>query len=226
MLSKRVLRLLISVVVAGLAATGASSVPSKEDLFAGFATGWREDWMERAMAPRSNTFRLESENGNRFLRVDSQNSASALWRRVDLEVTPGSLVSWRWRVVMSLGHVENERQRKSDDYAARVAVMFDGEPFDRSTPLLMYVWAANETVGAVYPSPYTDKAATIVVRSGDSESGEWLMEEHQLSADFEHYFGRPAKRVTAIALMVDTDNTDSEATAWFDELVVHGSSTR
>ncbi len=104
--------------------------------------------------------------------------------------------------------------------------MFDGEPFHRNTPFLMYVWAGNETVGNVYPSPYTKKAATIVLRSGDVDSGDWIMEKRDLSADFERYFGRPAGRVTGVALMVDTDNTDSETTAWFDELKIYGESTR
>ena len=99
--------------------------------------------------------------------------------------------------------------------------MFDGTPFARTTPLLMYVWAGNESVGNVYPSPYSDQAATIVLRSGDVDSGEWFMEERDVSADFERYFGRPAERVTGVVLMVDTDNTDSQATAWFDELVLH-----
>ena len=74
--------------------------------------------------------------------------------------------------------------------------MFDGTPFARTTPLLMYVWAGNESVGNVYPSPYSDQAATIVLRSGDVDSGEWFMEERDVSADFERYFGRPAERVT------------------------------
>lgn len=182
--------------------------------------------MERAMASRSNTFRVESDDDGRFLRVDSMSSASALWRRVDLEVTPESVISWRWRIAMSLEHTGDERRRENDDYAARVAVMFDGEPFDRSTPFLMYVWASTRDVGDVYPSPYTDKAVTIVVRSGDAQSGEWLWEHRQLSADIERYFGRSAQRITGVALMVDTDNTSSKTTAWFDELTVHDSTSR
>ena len=126
--------------------------------------------MERVLARRSNTFRLETEAENRFLRVDSRNSASALWRRVD--VTGELILSWRWRVSTSLGHIDDVRRRRSDDYAARVAVMFDGTPFARTTPLLMYVWAGNESVGNVYPSPYSDQAATIVLRSGDVDSGD------------------------------------------------------
>lgn len=182
--------------------------------------------MERALSERSNTYRLVSEAGDRYLRVDSESSASALWRPVELELTPDSVISWRWRIAGSLDHIEDERRRRSDDYAARVAVMLDGEPFDRSTPFLMYVWAGSEPVGNVYPSPYTDKAATIVLRSGDEMSGQWLTEERNVADDFEGYFGRLPRRVTAVALMVDTDNTDSNATAWFDDFQIYGESTR
>ena len=83
------------------------------------------------------------------------------------------------------------------------------------------MWAGNEAVGNIYPSPYTENAVTIVLRSGDLARGEWIMEERDVSADFERYFSRPAVRVTGVALMVDTDNTDSQATAWFDDLIVH-----
>lgn len=219
-------RRIIGVVALGLTIAAHAATSPGDDLFSGFDDGWHGPWIERAMARRSNSFRLESEAENRFLRVDSRSSASALWRPVDFDVSDDATLSWRWRVSMSLDHIEDERRRKSDDYAARVAVMFDGKPFDKDTPFLMYVWAGNENVGDVYPSPYTEKAATIVLRSGDMDSGEWLMEQRAVSADFERYFGRRAERVTGVALMVDTDNTDSRATAWFDDLVLDGRRAR
>lgn len=148
-------------------AVSAYAASTGEDLFSGFESGWREPWMERSMARRSNTFRLEIENNNRYLRIDSHNSASALWRRVDLDGLREPVVSWRWRVSNSLGHIKDERRRGSDDYAARVAVMFDGEPFGRNTPFLMYVWAGNEAVGNIYPSPYTGPSLDAIHRQAN-----------------------------------------------------------
>ncbi len=193
------------------------------DLFSGFETGWGAAWTEHALAAKANVFRLEEDEGNRFLRVDSMSSASALWRKLDHSVDEETRLSWRWRVTMSLDHIDDERRRGSDDYAARVAVMFDGEAFDRKTRALMYVWSGQQRVGSVYPSPYTKNVATIVVRSGDGRTGEWLSERRDVRADYERFFGEPPGRVTAVALMVDTDNTRSEATAWFDDLVLGSS---
>ena len=67
----------LSIVALALASAAASALRPSEDLFTDFAVGWRTAWMERAMASRTNTFRLENESDNRFLRVDSENSASA-----------------------------------------------------------------------------------------------------------------------------------------------------
>lgn len=193
---------------------------ASQDLFSDFEPGWQSSWTERALASRQNLFRLEERGDNRFLRVESRDSASALLRSLDVPVSPGTFLTWRWRVDESLRHIEDARRRDTDDYAARVAVMFDGEPFENRTAVMMYVWAGNESVGDVYPSPYTKAAATIVLQSGDERSGEWVLEKRDLVSDFERFFGRRPERLTGVALLVDTDNTGSKATSWFDDLTL------
>ncbi len=81
-------------------------------------------------------------------------------------------------------------------------------------------WAGNEAVGSVYPSPYASSFATVVLESGDEHSGQWVTERRDFVADFRSIFGKTQEMVTAIAIMVDTDNTDSRATAWFDDIVI------
>jgi len=197
-----------------VALSGAGS----RDLFSDFEAGWGSVWMEHALAPKANAFDLDNEGENRFLRVHSMGSASALWRKVEVPTVDSPTLSWRWRVEMSLDHIEDERRRRSDDYAARVGVMFDGEAFERDTRALMYVWSGREDVGSVYPSPFSKNIATIVVRSGDSRKGDWLEERRDVRLDYERFFGEAPAKITAVALIVDTDNTDSETTAWFDDL--------
>lgn len=193
---------------------------SGEDLFSNFEPGWQSSWTERGLAPRQNVFHLEEAGDNRCLRVESMGSASALLRPLDVALSAETSLSWRWKVDRSLRHIEDARRRDTDDYAARVAVMFDGEPFENGTSFIMYVWAGSESIGDVYPSPYTKMAATIVLQSGDGRSGEWVRESRELTSDFEHFFKRKPIRVTGVALLVDTDNTDSKATSWFDDLTL------
>ena len=53
-------------VVLGLSITAFAATSAGEDLFSDFDDGWRKPWMERVLARRSNTFRLETEAENRF----------------------------------------------------------------------------------------------------------------------------------------------------------------
>jgi hypothetical protein len=103
---------------------------------------------------------------------------------------------------------------------ARLFVVFDPDEFGPSTEAICYVWAANEPVGAIYPNPYFNRVGTIVVESGSHHVGEWVAEERDFIADYWMAFGKPPETVAAVAIMVDTDNTDSKATAWFDDISI------
>ena len=72
----------------------------------------------------------------------------------------------------------------------------------------------------MYSNPYADNVATIVLESGDERSGRWIREDRDFVRDFRQVFGRSPEMVTALALIVDTDNTGARATAWFDDLRV------
>ncbi len=84
---------------------------------------------------------------------------------------------------------------------------------------------AHELVGAVYGSPYARGVATIVVESGDQRANEWVAEGRDFVADYRNAFGGTPKTITAVAIMVDTDNTGLSATTWFEgiDLVSSGS---
>ena len=82
------------------------------------------------------------------------------------------------------------------------------------------MWAASESVGAAYPNPYFGRVGTIVVESGSQRVGEWVAEQRDLVADHWRIFGKPPETVSAVAIMVDTDNTNSTATAWFDDIAL------
>ena len=75
------------------------------------------------------------------------------------------------------------------------------------------MWAGNEPVGSVYPSPYASSIATVVIESGDKHSGQWITEQRDFVADFRSIFGKTPEMVSAVAIMVDTDNTDARTTA-------------
>jgi len=181
--------------------------------------------MERVLSRRRTRYEVVQEGGKPVLRATSNQSASALWHKLALRTGVKGQVSWRWRVQASLSQNEHERERRGDDYAARLFVVFDSDRFGPLTQALCYVWAAREAVGAAYWSPYASGVATIVVESGDLRAKEWVAEERDFVADYRNVFGMPPKTVTAVAIMVDTDNTDLSATTWFASIELTSSSS-
>jgi len=185
-----------------------------------FENGEIEHWVDVKLAKRSTSFTVVWESQESVLRVESDESAAALWHKLDLSPTTNHVVSWRWKVASALSGNAHEREKKGDDYASRFFVIFDDEPFSKRTRAICYVWAASELVGAVYPNPYFANVATIVLQSGNANAGEWIVEERQFVEDYVRAFGRAPQAVTAVAVMADTDNTKRNSTAWFDKISV------
>ncbi|MGH2607594.1 MAG: DUF3047 domain-containing protein [Tepidiformaceae bacterium] len=188
-----------------------------------FRSGWKERWMEKALSSRRTRYEVAQEGGKPVLRATSNRSASALWRKLLIRTGAKGRISWRWRVQASISRNEHEREKRGDDYAARLFVVFDSDLFSPHTQAICYVWAAREAIGAVYRSPHANRVATIVVESGDRHANEWVAEERDFVADYRNAFGVTPKTVTAVAVMVDTDNTGSSATAWFDGIALASS---
>ncbi len=198
------------------------SAPARPlDLFDNFRPGWRESWVDRRRGRGSTRYDVVPEGAKSVLRATSEGSASALWRMLQLERPSELLLSWRWRVERSLTGNENERRKKGDDYAARVLIAFGPGLESRQTRGLSYVWARSEPVGSVFSSPYTGSIATIVLESGDERKGRWVRERRDVLADFRAAFGVSPDRVAGVAVMVDTDDTETATTSWFDDLQVH-----
>ncbi|MFQ5770757.1 MAG: DUF3047 domain-containing protein, partial [bacterium] len=148
------------------------------------------------------------------------NSASGLWRM--LEIRPGrrGKISWRWKVSHNLSKKTPEKTKLGDDYAARLFVVFGPHFLSWKTRALCYVWAAQEPVGSTYRSPYAQSVGMVVVRSGGKNKGKWMKEERNIIADYEQTFGKAPEMIIAVAIMTDTDNTGQIATAYFDDIIL------
>jgi hypothetical protein len=198
----------------------AAPAAAQEPVHADFDDGWAARWMEVELAGRANRFNAVREGDNAVLMAVSERAASALWHSVDLHPGAQGMVTWRWKVDGALNGNDREREKKGDDYAARFFVIFNAEPFSREARAICYVWASSEPPGATFRNPYFDNVQTIVLRSGDEHAGRWLTEERDFVSDYLEAFGEQPLVVSAVAVMVDTDDTGGRATAWFDEITI------
>jgi hypothetical protein len=113
----------------------------------------------------------------------------------------------------------NEKTRQGDDYAARVYVVFPGRFFWQMRAL-NYIWANKLPKGEFVPNAFTSNAMMIAVESGPAKTGQWVTEERDILTDYRRVFGEDPPEAGAIAIMTDTDNTGTEATAWYNDIIL------
>jgi len=199
----------------GLAARGETIV-----LFDHFKPGWRATWREERLFSRRTNYEVAEDAGQPVLHATSRAANSGLLREVPCERPVTARLRWRWKVRGSLAANARERERGGDDYAARVFVVFETSVVPLRRRAIDYVWAAHEPAGAVFPNPYSSNVGMVVVRSGDAEAGRWQAESRDVLADYRRFFGAAPARISAVAVLVDTDNTGANAEAWFADLVI------
>lgn len=180
----------------------------------------------------SNQFQFRHWDGVNALEVRSSASMSLMAKplSVDLEATP--VLCWRWRVDAPLTTADM-RQKKGDDYAARVylslklpeAAMGFGVRsklglaraiWGKDVPdaAINYVWDNRQPKGTALPNAYTDRVMMVVVRTGAEDAGAWVVERRNLQDDVSRWFS-PQAQAVQLAVTADTDNTGEVAHAGF-----------
>lgn len=195
------------------------------------APGWHHQTLPKV--ERANQFALVNDGDRRVLRIRSHASASSWAAPLDIDTTRLPMLQWRWKVSRALS-ASDLRRRESDDYAARLYVLF-ALPTDRlsladrlllqsarllagvdvPTAALCYVWGRAQPVGSSGWNPYTDRVRMVVVDSGDEQAGRWRDHRRNLGTDWAEAFGGALPRVSGLALSADTDNSGEQVETWF-----------
>ena len=172
-------------------------------------------------------------SNRRSLMASASSSASML--RKDLRIEPEQLnaLNFSWQI-QKLIEGADMAHRDYDDSPVRLVLAFDGDrsqfspknamlselthalsgrPMPYAT--LMYVWCNQRPVDSVIQNPRTDRIRKIVVESGASGLNQWITYERNIRADYEKAFGEPPGALIGIGLMTDSDNTRTQAQAWY-----------
>jgi len=178
----------------------------------------RQRWREIEVKGRT-SYSLEGEGEDRSLRAHSRGGASILLYPFRFDPDTYEWLTWRWRVERLVDR-EDLTQKSGSDASARVYVYFDtgGLPWQRRN--LDYVWSAHLPVGTILSSALSESSKIIVAESGTEHLGRWRTVSRNIEDDYEACFGEDPPDVVAIGVMADTDNTHSEAIAFFDDLRV------
>lgn len=188
-------------------------------------------------------FKLPGKQYNKFspIRVDGRDamavlaasSASMLRQKVRLEPSELGSVRFSWKVPRLIEGADMA-VRESDDSPVRIVLAFEG---DRSAfsarnamlselsltltgeempyATLMYVWCNQREPGTIIVNPRTDRIRKLVVQSGPMHLNQWLDYKRNIHEDFKRAFGEPPGALVGIGIMTDSDNTGTDASAFY-----------
>lgn len=178
-----------------------------------------KQWEEKIFHGRVKYW-VDLEGPGGFVHSESSKSASAIFFRIKFNLSDYPHLLWKWRIGKFPNKNRETSAKKRDDFAARVYVIFSGR-FFANFKCVEYVWDETIPEGTKIKSPYSDKIRQLVVRSGRLKSGDWAGEHRNVLEDYEMLFGeKPSMKVAAIALMTDAEGTESEAEAFFDDILI------
>ncbi|MBI1992678.1 MAG: DUF3047 domain-containing protein [Candidatus Omnitrophica bacterium] len=175
-----------------------------------------ERWRE-VEVHRQTRYQVVTLDGRRCLQAHSRAGASILLSQLRFNPNTYRWLSWRWRVDQ-LVEGEALHRKGGSDAAARVYVYFETKALPWQKRNLDYLWSAALPAGSVLESAYSSESKIIVAESGKERLGQWLAVERNLVDDHRRCFGADPPPVVAVGLMSDTDNTEGEALAYFDDL--------
>jgi hypothetical protein len=189
-----------------------------------------EGWRELSIPDKAeNHFGLGQDGA---IEVVSKDSASTLYKPVDVDLTKRPILRWRWRVDQAPPATDLSAKGE-DDCALAVYVGFPYHPGQASffellkRPLieawagenvpgrvLRYVFCGRRPRGAMFESPYLGANDMVkILRPASSPTGEWFEEQVDIAADYRKAFGEQPENPTQIAIEADTDNTHAASRA-------------
>ena len=206
-------------------ASGRVRVPMSDKPPAGLPAGGTPTGWELKEFAGEGSVELVRADGNLALRLRSDKASFALHRDVIVDLHKQPILTWSWKVAR-LPWAGDVRDPHRDDQAAQVYVIFPRWPSPRtSSDIIGYIWDSRAPIGTTLVHPRASNVRIVVVESGGARLGTWVREERNVAEDFKALFGREPSRVGKVALMIDSNDTRTDAEALFGELTFAPAST-
>jgi hypothetical protein len=145
--------------------------------------------------------------------MKSVKASFSLERGVDVDLAQTPVLSWRWKVTQ-LPAGGDFRRSSTDDQAAQVLVAFA----DRR--VLTYIWDTSAPKGLLQSASSIPlvRVFALVCQSGAADANRWIEEKHDVGADYQRAFGKPAPRVKGLRLQINSQHTGSVAESYFGDV--------
>lgn len=177
--------------------------------------GWKE---QTYFGSKKSTYAFVQDNGKTVLMGKSNDAASGLLYKIDIDPKAYPVIKWSWKIDHTIKKA-NERTKDGNDFAARLYVVFPRGFFSRMRAI-EYVWGNSLHKGESMRSPYSKSAAVIAVDGGEEQAGHWVVHRRNFAEDYRAAFGEEAPKAGAIVIMTDSDNTHGSATGYYGDITL------
>jgi hypothetical protein len=176
-------------------------------------SGWEE---ERFKGKTS--YKIVELGGDQVSEAVSRASASGIYKRQAVNIKDYPYLNWRWRIENKLD-TGNEMEKSGDDYVARVYLLIDGGLRFWNSRAMSYVWANQSEAGSIWDNAYAgDSVIMFALKSAKDPTGTWLHEKRNVYEDLKTVFGEEIATVDAVAVMTDTDDSNSTALTYYADI--------
>jgi Protein of unknown function (DUF3047) len=147
------------------------------------------------------------------LHLKSASASFGLERSVDVDLAQMPYLTWSWKVAQ-LPPRGDFRRASTDDQAAQVLVAFG----DRR--ILSYIWDSTAPKGTLQNASFIPliHVFDIVCQSGAADVNRWIAENHNVAADYQRAYGKPASRVKGLRIQINSQHTSATAESYFGEV--------
>ena len=179
-----------------------------------------QGWESRHPGEAKAIYRVSVENGNAVLCAHCVGKAVAIGKKIEFDLEKFPILTWRWKVVKSPEGAD-ERNKETGDSAAAIYVVFPNGMKIWHPKAIKYVWSSSSMPqNCCTVSPYARDTKIVVLENNRTPKGVWIREKVNVLKDYRRFFGKGDPKVKMIGIMSDSDNTDTEVHAFYDDIAV------
>ena len=163
-------------------------------------------------------YSLTQVDGKQVVVADSRQSASAYYKKIDIDLDKTPILNWSWRKENTIDPGD-ELDKNGDDYVARIYVVKTNGMILSTTIALNYVWSYQHHKNDTWGNPFAQENSKMLAqRDASDPEATWFSERRHVALDFKRLHGKDIRRIDGVAIMTDSDNSGLSATALYGDI--------
>ncbi len=154
------------------------------------------------------------DEGMSAVRLRSAATSFSLQKEVHVDLKRFPVLSWKWKVT-KLPEGGDFRKSDADDQAAQLFLAFS------KTRAIVYIWDTTAPQGTMgnAAAPFFMSIKAVVVRSGRTGTGAWIIETRNVYDDYRRLFHEEPGEINGVRMQINSQYTGTSAESFFADVV-------